>query len=151
MLLVRSRDPAYPDLGQWWEVPGGGVDPGEDTVDAALREVAEETGVRLGRETVARVPGSDAPATWRMELTYLWLGTRRWSRQAIHLARPASTPLPAVELRYTPEERVSFLGAEWVPAAEVGRLARTFPDGVDQILVALQAGESVDVGFAVWC
>jgi 8-oxo-dGTP pyrophosphatase MutT (NUDIX family) len=46
LLLVRCHDPVAPVQGEWWEVPGGGVDPGEDTVTAALREVAEETGVR---------------------------------------------------------------------------------------------------------
>ncbi|SHM32726.1 NUDIX domain-containing protein [Cryptosporangium aurantiacum] len=145
LLLVRSRDPEYPDLGEWWEVPGGGVDAGEDTVDAALREVREETGVALERTTV--VPA----AVWTQELSYLWLGRRRWSRQAIHLACPPVTPEPVADLRYTPEEQATFLAAEWVPLAEVGGLPRTFPDGVAAIVPRLRAGDVIDAGFAVWC
>jgi 8-oxo-dGTP pyrophosphatase MutT (NUDIX family) len=150
VLLVRSRDPEYPDLGEWWEIPGGGVDPGEDTVDAALREVLEETGVALSRESVVPAVSGTGPAVWSQEVTYLWLGRRRWSRQAIHLARPTATPEPVAELRYTPEEQATFLAAEWVPLAEIARLPRTFPDGAAEMLTRLRAGETVDRGFAVW-
>jgi len=151
VLLVRSHDPDYPELGEWWEVPGGGVDPGEDTVAAALREVLEETGVEVERETVVPAGDGSGPAVWRSELTYLWLGRRRWSRQAIHLARPPVTPEVVAELRYTPEEQATFLAADWVPLADVERLPRTFPDGLPQIVARLLAGDVVDAGFAVWC
>lgn len=32
--------------GTWWQMPQGGIDPGEDPKAAALRELAEETGIR---------------------------------------------------------------------------------------------------------
>jgi hypothetical protein len=31
----------------WWITPGGGIDPGESDVDAAVRELEEETGIRV--------------------------------------------------------------------------------------------------------
>lgn len=37
---------------QAWQMPQGGVDPGEKTLDAALRELWEETGVRENLVTV---------------------------------------------------------------------------------------------------
>lgn len=35
--------------GKWWQMPQGGVDAGEDPARAALRELAEETGITTAR------------------------------------------------------------------------------------------------------
>ena len=35
--------------GTWWQMPQGGLDPGEDPEEAARRELAEETGIRSVR------------------------------------------------------------------------------------------------------
>lgn len=43
LLLLRGHDPHLPGR-SWWFTPGGGVDPGETTREAAVRELAEETG-----------------------------------------------------------------------------------------------------------
>jgi 8-oxo-dGTP pyrophosphatase MutT (NUDIX family) len=42
-LLFEDSDPGVPEA-SWWVTPGGGVDDGESEVQAAIREVAEETG-----------------------------------------------------------------------------------------------------------
>ncbi len=46
ILLARGHDVDQPER-SWWFTVGGGVDPGESDRDAALREVHEETGIRL--------------------------------------------------------------------------------------------------------
>src|SRR5688500_20121909 len=43
--------------GDWWQMPQGGVDPGEALEPAALRELGEEVGVAPDQvEVVARLP-----------------------------------------------------------------------------------------------
>ncbi len=53
LLLFGDSDPGVPER-RWWITPGGGVDPGESDVEAAVRELAEETGARV---TAAQVRG----------------------------------------------------------------------------------------------
>ena len=45
VLLLQGGDPHRPEAGTWWFTPGGGVDDGESLVDAARRELHEETGL----------------------------------------------------------------------------------------------------------
>jgi putative (di)nucleoside polyphosphate hydrolase len=42
----RSNGPEHVDATHAWQMPQGGVDEGEDTYKAALRELNEETGIR---------------------------------------------------------------------------------------------------------
>jgi len=74
--------------GDFWQMPQGGIDPGEDLIAAAWRELHEETGVT---ERVAAII-----ATSRKELLYdlpdnlmgkLWGGKYRGQRQTWMLAR----------------------------------------------------------------
>ena len=45
-LLFQDSDPGVPDA-RWWVTPGGQIEPDETLPQAAIREVAEETGYRL--------------------------------------------------------------------------------------------------------
>lgn len=49
LLLFRDSDPGLAGSA-WWITPGGGVDPGETDLEAAVRELAEETGARVAQE-----------------------------------------------------------------------------------------------------
>ncbi|MBM7461194.1 NUDIX domain-containing protein [Rhodococcus coprophilus] len=51
VLLLRGHDPATPDSHFWFTV-GGAVEPGESLLDAAIREVTEETGLHVEPEQV---------------------------------------------------------------------------------------------------
>lgn len=45
-LMFTDTDPGVPGS-RWWITPGGGIDPGESEVEAAVRELAEETGLQV--------------------------------------------------------------------------------------------------------
>ncbi|MFC7489142.1 MULTISPECIES: NUDIX hydrolase [unclassified Knoellia] len=47
LLLFRDSDPGIVPRPTFWITPGGGVDPGETDLQAAVREVAEETGLSI--------------------------------------------------------------------------------------------------------
>lgn len=54
LLLIEGCDPSAPERGRWWFTPGGGLDPGEDALVGAARELWEETGIN-GVELVGPV------------------------------------------------------------------------------------------------
>lgn len=49
VLLFADTDPGVPGV-SWWVTPGGGIDPGESEAQAAVRELAEETGLVIVAE-----------------------------------------------------------------------------------------------------
>jgi 8-oxo-dGTP pyrophosphatase MutT (NUDIX family) len=55
VLLQQGFDPGRPGDGPWWLTPGGGLDDGESLENAAVREVLEETGLRLPPEQLGPV------------------------------------------------------------------------------------------------
>lgn len=50
LLLLHGGDPDDPAAGSWWFTVGGGADDGEAIVDAAVRELFEEVGLRCTAE-----------------------------------------------------------------------------------------------------
>ena len=49
LLMLRGHDPHQPTR-SWWFTPGGGVDAGESSREAACRELEEETGYVVAPE-----------------------------------------------------------------------------------------------------
>lgn len=58
-VLLIERD--WPPYQGEWALPGGHVDPGENSAEAAVRELAEETGVRVSIEQLRPAGRWDEP------------------------------------------------------------------------------------------
>jgi 8-oxo-dGTP pyrophosphatase MutT (NUDIX family) len=142
LLGIRAADPGDPAAGEWYEVPGGGVEAGETTADAARRETAEETGYLVPAAAVG-------PVCWHGETTYTWLGRRHWAEMVMHVARVDRVERTAPTM--LPAEAATFLETCWLPLPDVlaGRY-RWFPGSLAADLPRLLAGERVDTGFTVW-
>ncbi|GGD44106.1 RNA pyrophosphohydrolase [Croceicoccus pelagius] len=78
--------------GDWWQMPQGGVDPGEDLVEAAYRELHEETGIARDKaEIIARTEEElfyDLPDELKGKL---WKGKYIGQRQSWFLMRFTGT------------------------------------------------------------
>jgi putative (di)nucleoside polyphosphate hydrolase len=67
--IGRRADKPNPEGdGQWWQMPQGGIDKGEDPRETALRELAEETSIRSA--TII----AEAPEWYRYDLPKQLIG-----------------------------------------------------------------------------
>ncbi|MGO4422274.1 NUDIX domain-containing protein [Streptomyces sp. MCAF7] len=58
VLLIQRE---YPPHEGEWALPGGGVDPGENSLEAAARELTEETGVHVAPKHLRKIGRWDQP------------------------------------------------------------------------------------------
>jgi 8-oxo-dGTP pyrophosphatase MutT (NUDIX family) len=132
LLLIHAHDPQQPSH-HWWELPGGGVQDGESTQAAAVREVTEETGY---------VPGPVGPLVWVRESRFRYKGHDHHRLDAIHLARihrPHASRRPRA---WTPNEKTTVLGERWWALDELrgAESHRFLPQRLPALLAALLAG-----------
>ncbi|MGW0706931.1 NUDIX hydrolase [Streptomyces sp. NPDC002643] len=129
ILLLHGHEPDDP-TDDWWFTPGGGVEGSETREEAALRELAEETGiteVELG------------PVLWQRMCSFPFAG-RRWDQDEwYYLARTADTHhTPPAAARLTDLERRSVAGARWWTCGELARAHETvYPTRLAELLRTL--------------
>nr|NLI51462.1 NUDIX domain-containing protein [Propionibacterium sp.] len=109
-LLFRDTDPGLPGSA-WLVTPGGGIDPGETPAEAALRELAEETGLHVeAADLVGPVMHRVAVHGYSDQV----LTQEEWFYV---LRTPRFEPDRS---GHTAAERLTLTGHVWLPLAEVG-------------------------------
>lgn len=112
VLLFTDTDPGLPGI-RWWVTPGGGIDPGETPRDAAVRELAEETGLRvdpgrlLGPVAVRDVAHGYSDQVLYQHETFFVLVTPRFQVDTAG---------------HTEDEQLTIAGHDWLPITELATL-----------------------------
>ena len=130
----RLPEPGEPPLLHPWQMPQGGVDPGEDLIEAARRELREETNVSsvelLGEAPdwyaydIPRELAGPKRRKWRGQIQK-WFAFRFTGEESeIDLAHPAAGHAP------------EFEAWRWVPMDELPGLVVPFKRPVYEKVVA---------------
>jgi 8-oxo-dGTP pyrophosphatase MutT (NUDIX family) len=108
-----------------------------------VREVAEETGLRIRRDQVG-------PPLWHRETTFSWCGRRYHQRETLHVVR-LDAEIAAGESCPTAAEKTAFLGMRWWTISDLATSGdRFFPGALPTAAPAMLAGHTVDDPYEDW-
>jgi 8-oxo-dGTP pyrophosphatase MutT (NUDIX family) len=133
LFLIRSGDPANPNGGLWWEIPGGGMELGESSAHCAERELWEEGGFE-------EVQVGPVIATQQVQFTFAGLYFDQ--DEFIHVATTEQRDIrPPQGLEFF--EAMAFQGAAWWTVDEVLASSERFLPTRLQELVAFLSENGV--------
>lgn len=130
----RYDDSNRYEMGELWQMPQGGIDPGEEPVEAALRELYEETSIKsveIIRESQDwfkyDLPAAIAKTGWRTRYRgqiQKWFAVRfEGTDDEIDILDPGNGDQPEFDLW------------KWVPMADVPGMIVAFKRGVYESVV----------------
>ena len=113
VLLLADTDPGLPGT-RWWVTPGGGIDPGETPLIAAVREIEEETGLVVD---AARLLGPIATRT----VVHGYSDQVLSQTEAFFVLTVAETFDPDAA-GLTPDEQITLDGWAWHPLDDLASI-----------------------------
>jgi len=139
VLLINAVDPANPSGAKWWEIPGGGMDPGETSAETARRELREEAGI---------IEAEVGPVVWVQAVQFRFAGFLFDQDEYIHIAWTDQSELAEPELEAL--EVLSFKGRRWwtvdeVVASETPFLPAALPDLLPDLVKGTIPTEPLDI------
>lgn len=120
--------------GDWWQMPQGGIDDGEDVEQAALRELYEEVGLTADKVAIiARTKDElyyDLPEDLKGKL---WGGKYIGQRQTWFLMRFSGAD---DEINLTAHDPAEFAAWKWVEPEELPKLIIPFKKPIYRAVLA---------------
>ena len=144
VLLLHTKDPTYPELGTWWELPGGGVEADESYVDAAIRELHEESGIVV-------TPSQITPSTWQRDASFRYRGRRYLNHESVMKVQ-LDQPGPDIDGSHRVDfEDEDYFGYRWWTVPELAGSTETFyPRRLPNLLPRFIQGHQIQEPFELW-
>ena len=127
VLLFSGIDRTRPETAPWWFAVGGELESGEDPVSAAVRELFEETGLRIND------PG---PAIMTRRFAFAFEGSAYDQEETYFLVRTGQ--FEPIAAGWSETERATMTGHRWWSIDELRTTEETvYPEGLADLLQEL--------------